>query len=82
MDNKNGRHLNSVAMLHAMIGERRLFQVIASDRSARSIEIAKQGCYSVEAVSSVPFSLRKRFFRPAGSRMTIVDELRERIQFV
>lgn len=57
------------------------FEVLASDRAPKPLQIARRGFYPVEAIATVPAEFTESFFVPAPGGMRVADLLRERIRF-
>ncbi|MFZ0737700.1 MAG: protein-glutamate O-methyltransferase CheR [Candidatus Acidiferrales bacterium] len=56
-------------------------EIVATDLNDNSIHAAEAGLYGDYAMKNTPEPMRRKYFRPEGSKFQASDELRERIQF-
>ncbi len=57
------------------------YEVLATDRSARTLETAREGRYREDEIASVPRDARERFLRAEGDRFRVAAELRDHVCF-
>jgi chemotaxis methyl-accepting protein methylase len=74
----------SLAMLLSTACHQRggvVFDLLATDVSQRSIDLARVGEYAATAVADVPDALRARFLLTSGDQVRIADALRAHVRF-
>lgn len=76
-----GQEAYSVAMLVKETAPQLKVSILATDLSARVLEVAKKGVYDRELTAQVPDSTRKRFFTVSGDLATIAPEIRSMVTF-
>lgn len=56
--------------------------IVASDQSSRSLQLAGLGCYARDQLLHLPDDLRDRYMEPMGERFRVVDFIRDQVTFV
>lgn len=57
-------------------------QIIATDISSSVLEQARSACYETHALSKgLSYQRRQHFFQPAGEQWTLIDAVRNRVEF-
>ncbi len=57
-------------------------EIVATDRSDRSLEEARLGLYHRDQLLDLPGDLRERYMEPAGDRLRVTDQIRDLVTFV
>jgi len=71
-------------LIHRSLGVRLAdwhIEILGTDISERCLEIAAGGVYGDYAMRSTPELIKKRYFRQEGQRWTLIDDVRQLVNF-